>query len=239
MSGSPAHLPRSRRWFATALIVALPLVGAACGGSEEVVAFSGSPQPPTPPKNLVESLAADPDARFDTLIALVTAHDEVPGARVKLAEVLTGKGPLTVFAPTDDAFDKALTPATLTALNVRETKGEKGELAFEVTGDPDKLAAVLAAHVVAQDVAFETPPWVIEGKIDGRTPIDKAGMVIVDDGEVTVESVGVDNTPITSRDLVVGGDTVELGKSKATIVDKDVKVPNGFVQVIDTVLIPA
>ena len=58
---------------------------------------------------------------------------------------------------------------------MRETKDDKGALAFEVTGDPDKLAAVLAAHVTTTDVAFETPAWVTDGKIDGRTPIDQGG----------------------------------------------------------------
>jgi uncharacterized surface protein with fasciclin (FAS1) repeats len=55
-----------------------------------------------------------------------------------------------------------------------------------------------------------------------------------------VESVAVEGTPLTAKRLEVGGDTVEVtGGSRARIIEKDVVVANGFVQVIDAVLIPS
>jgi uncharacterized surface protein with fasciclin (FAS1) repeats len=72
---------------------------------------------------------------FKTLVAAVKAAD--------LVDTLKGKGPFTVFAPTDAAFAK-LPKATLASLLKPENKG--------------KLAAILTYHVVpgkvlAKDVA--------------------------------------------------------------------------------------
>ena len=63
---------------------------------------------------------------FNTLVAAVKAAG--------LVETLKGKGPLTVFAPTDEAFAK-LPKATLESLLKPENKG--------------KLTAILTYHVVA------------------------------------------------------------------------------------------
>jgi uncharacterized surface protein with fasciclin (FAS1) repeats len=54
-----------------------------------------------------------------------------------LADTLKGKGPFTVFAPTDDAFAK-LPPGTVESLLKPENK--------------DKLKAILLYHVVSGDV---------------------------------------------------------------------------------------
>lgn len=63
---------------------------------------------------------------FNTLVAAVKAAG--------LVETLKGKGPFTVFAPTDEAFAK-LPKATLESLLKPENKG--------------KLASILTYHVVA------------------------------------------------------------------------------------------
>ena len=73
-------------------------------------------------KNIVKTAAAD--GRFDTLVSLVKSAG--------LAKTLSGKGPFTVFAPTDKAFKKVPTE-TLEAL---------GE-------DPKALKRVLLYHAVA------------------------------------------------------------------------------------------
>jgi uncharacterized surface protein with fasciclin (FAS1) repeats len=71
-------------------------------------------------KTITETVVGS--ARFDTLESLVISAD--------LAETLSGKGPYTVFAPTDKAFSKV--PAeTLEALG----------------NDPDALRRVLLYHV--------------------------------------------------------------------------------------------
>jgi uncharacterized surface protein with fasciclin (FAS1) repeats len=73
-----------------------------------------------PKKTITEKVVAS--KRFDTLESLVVSAG--------LAETLSGKGPYTVFAPTDKAFSK-VPPETLEALG----------------NDPDALRRVLLYHV--------------------------------------------------------------------------------------------
>jgi len=77
--------------------------------------------------NIVEIASASGD--FETLLVAATASDLVP--------VLSGKGPLTIFAPTDDAFN-ALPAGTVAKLLEPKNK--------------DKLARILAYHVVSARV---------------------------------------------------------------------------------------
>ena len=75
----------------------------------------------SPSMDIVETAAAD--GRFTTLLAAATAAD--------LVDALKSEGPLTVFAPTDDAFN-ALPEGTVEAL----------------LQDIDALTAILTYHVV-------------------------------------------------------------------------------------------
>lgn len=72
-------------------------------------------------KNIVQ--VADSAGSFNTLLAAAKAAN--------LAGALQGDGPLTVFAPTDEAFDK-LPEGTLEKL----------------LNNPDQLRAILLYHVV-------------------------------------------------------------------------------------------
>jgi uncharacterized surface protein with fasciclin (FAS1) repeats len=85
------------------LVVALATAAVALGGDER----SGSTAQPAakPTKNIVQTAVAAGD--FDTLVSLVK--------RAGLAKTLSGKGPFTVFAPTDAAFKK-VPASTLEAL---------------------------------------------------------------------------------------------------------------------------
>ena len=105
---------------------------------------------------------------FKTLVAAVKAAD--------LVETLSGKGPFTVFAPTDEAFAK-LPKETLAELLKPENK--------------KKLAAILTYHVVpgkvmAKDVVkLKDAKTVQGGKVtiavkDGTVMIDKAKVVKAD-----------------------------------------------------------
>ena len=84
------------------LVVALATAAVALGGND-----SGSTAQPAakPTKNIVQTAVAAGD--FDTLVSLVK--------RAGLAKTLSGKGPFTVFAPTDAAFKK-VPASTLEAL---------------------------------------------------------------------------------------------------------------------------
>src|SRR6056297_3449655 len=66
------------------------------------------------------------DDRFDTLVTALGAAD--------LVDTLSGDGPFTVFAPTDEAFE-ALPAGTLESLLA--------------AGAKDKLTSVLTYHVVS------------------------------------------------------------------------------------------
>lgn len=67
----------------------------------------------TPSQNIVELAVATPE--LSTLVAALKAGD--------LVETLSGSGPFTVFAPTNEAFDK-LPSSTLNHLLKPENKGE-------------------------------------------------------------------------------------------------------------------
>lgn len=105
---------------------------------------------------------------FKTLVAAVKAAG--------LVETLSGKGPFTVFAPTDEAFAK-LPAGTLEDLLKPENKG--------------KLVAILTYHVVpgtvmAKDVVKLTEAKTVQGskakvKVkDGTVMVDKAKVVKTD-----------------------------------------------------------
>lgn len=86
------------------------------------VAFTLAAAPGAKAKDIVDIAAGDD--RFETLVAAVKAAG--------LVETLKGKGPFTVFAPTDDAF-AALPAGTVETLLKPENKG--------------KLTSVLLYHV--------------------------------------------------------------------------------------------
>lgn len=108
--------------FAAATVLALS-AGAAQAGHHKSAEKSSA-------KNIVETAAAA--GQFGTLIAAAKAAG--------LAGALTGDGPLTVFAPTDDAFN-ALPAGTIESLLKPENK--------------DALARILKFHVLAGRVGSD------------------------------------------------------------------------------------
>lgn len=113
--------------FTTAAVVALaacsseaPTVAADEGASDAMMDSSETAAPGT----VVDVAVGNPD--FSTLVTAVTAAD--------LGATLAGEGPFTVFAPTNDAFNK-VDPDTLSALLTPEMK--------------DDLTGLLTYHVVA------------------------------------------------------------------------------------------
>jgi uncharacterized surface protein with fasciclin (FAS1) repeats len=124
-------------------------------------------------KTIVE-IAASNDS-FKTLVAAVKAAG--------LAEALSGDGPFTVFAPTDEAFKK-LPAGTVESLLKPENK--------------EKLAAILKYHVVAAKVlAADVKP----GKV--KTLQGSEFEVKVADGKVTVDAANVTKTDIIGKNGVI------------------------------------
>lgn len=143
------------KMITTSAIALMSLVGYGQGTShttDKVTIINSYCTTPAEPGDLVDVAAGNKD--FSTLVAAVKA--------ASLVETLKSEGPFTVFAPTNDAFNK-LPEGTVPTLLKKENKGQ--------------LTAVLTYHVVAgkfmaQDVlkainnndgAFEIPT--VQGQV--------------------------------------------------------------------------
>jgi transforming growth factor-beta-induced protein len=111
------------------------------------------------------------DGRFETLVTAVQAAD--------LAETLTGEGPFTVFAPTDDAFAK-LPEGTVEAL----------------LADIPALTDILLYHVVSGEVLAEEVVTLNSAKTLLEKFVEikvQDGMVYINDAQVIITDIMADN----------------------------------------------
>ncbi len=112
-----------------------PLFALACSISIAVAQHGDTPPAPVAAKTIVQ-IAADA-GKFNTLVAAVKAAG--------LAETLSGKGPFTVFAPTDEAFAK-LGKEAIANLLKPENKGQlTAILTYHVLGEQALAAKVVAS----------------------------------------------------------------------------------------------
>lgn len=124
-----------------------------------------------PPSDIVDTAVA---GGFSTLVTAVQA--------AVLEDALRGDGPLTVFAPTDEAF-AALGDETLNSL----------------LADPETLADILLYHVVSGDIyASEAAP--------GEVPMlngDPATFDLTESGSLTIEGANIIGTDIVTSNGVI------------------------------------
>jgi uncharacterized surface protein with fasciclin (FAS1) repeats len=118
--------------------------------------------------------------KFNTLVQAVQAAG--------LVETLSGEGPFTVFAPTDEAFAQ-IPQETLQA----------------VLADKEKLTAILTYHVVpgklmAADVVRSTQLQTVQGQ---SITVSTEGGVRVDDANVVQTDIEADNGVIHVIDKVL------------------------------------
>jgi len=132
-------------------------------------------------KDIVDTAVAA--GTFNTLVAAVKAAG--------LVDTLKGKGPFTVFAPTDDAFKK-LPKGTVEDLLKPENK--------------DKLVAILTYHVLSGKVMSKD----IAGKklepktVQGQTiAVDATSGVKINDAKVVTADVKASNGVIHVIDSVI------------------------------------
>lgn len=117
--------------------------------------------------------------QFNTLVTALQ--------KAGLVDTLKGKGPFTVFAPTDEAFAK-IPKAQLDAL----------------LADKDKLVAVLTYHVVPGKVMAKDVKAGEVRTVQGSTvTVTTAGGVKVDDANVVKTDISADNGVIHVIDAVV------------------------------------
>jgi len=127
-------------------------------------------------KDIVDTAAKA--GQFNTLVAAVKAAG--------LVDTLKGKGPFTVFAPTDEAFAK-LPAGTVDYLLKPENK--------------DKLIAVLTYHVV--------PGKVMSGDIKGKAMSVKTAQ----GSEIDIDAkygVKVDNATVVTADIVASNGVIHV-----------------------------
>lgn len=142
----------------------------------------------TTDKNIVALAQGNPQA--STLVTAVTAAG--------LAETLSGSGPFTLFAPSNDAFAK-LDKATLDGLLKPESKA--------------KLAALLKYHVVAGNVkAADLAKLIADGNGTANVTTLNGGTLkarMNGDKIVLTDAKGGKST-VTTADLVASNGTVHM-----------------------------
>lgn len=155
------------------VVLAILFIGillAGCTTQPPVVTPTPTPTPvptPTAPplKSIVDTAVAD--GRFTTLVAALQA--------AKLDGTLSGAGPFTVFAPTDDAFNK-LPNGTVEAL-LQEPEGQLKQIL---------LYHVVNGKVMAADVVKLTTATTVQGSditinvTDGKVKVNTANVIITD-----------------------------------------------------------
>jgi len=163
-------------WIKLLLVAISATLLAACGGDDEPVAQ---------PKNIVETAQAD--SRFSILVEAVVAAD--------LATTLSSPGPLTVFAPTNDAFAALL--------------AELGVTKDQLLADKALLTAVLTYHVL--------PAKVLRADV----PAGKA-ITTVQGGIFKVDAVGGDLviTDGRNRTAKITATNLETSNGVIHVVDK-------------------
>ena len=154
--------------FAFALAVALSAQTTLAGDCK----YSKSEKP----KDIVDTAVSA--GNFKTLAAALKAADLIP--------TLKGKGPFTVFAPTDKAFGK-LPKGTVEELLKPENK--------------DKLTAILTYHVV--------PGRVMAADV---VKLSKAKTVQGSEAEISIKEgkVYVDNALVTATDIKAGNGVIHV-----------------------------
>ncbi len=128
------------------------------------------------PATVVDIATSNDD--FSTLVAAVVEAD--------LAGVLSGEGPFTVFAPTNEAFAAALEALGITAEELLASPDLAGILTYHVVAGKllasDVLAAVAAGGGTAMVETVNGAPISVQ-VVDGKVVIDGTATVVLTDLE--------------------------------------------------------
>jgi len=151
------------------------LLGVSMFGLVALPVFAGNYNKAVPKQNIVEIAVGNPD--FSTLVAAVKAAD--------LVDTLSGKGPFTLFAPTNEAFAK-LPAGTVESLLLPENK--------------DKLTAILTYHVVS-------------GKVLAADVVKLKSANTVNGKAVTINAkngVKINNANVTKTDIMASNGVIHV-----------------------------
>jgi len=171
-----------------AIAVAMALTLSACGSDSEESMETATEE--TAVGTIVD--VAVGAGNFTTLVAAVTAAD--------LVETLSGPGPFTVFAPTDEAF-AALPAGVLDLLLLPSNK--------------DALAKILTYHVVSGQVMAADVTDGDVATVEGSTiKLSTMGGVTVNGATVVAADVAASNGVIHAIDAVILPKSVDVAKLK-------------------------
>ena len=144
-------------WIQRLAAITLLALAAGCGGGDDE------------PRNVVQQAQAD--TRLSILVEAVTAAD--------LGGTLSGPGPFTVFAPTNDAFASLLQ--------------ELGVTKEQLLANRPLLTAVLTYHVVPGRITqAQVPIGTPVTTVQGQTFTVNSGLVITDQRGRTARIVQAD-----------------------------------------------
>jgi uncharacterized surface protein with fasciclin (FAS1) repeats len=199
--------PRVNKALALASLAAVAL--AACGDDGNDAESSATTMPPVAtmavetmaPETMAPEASADAEGTivevaaaagdFTTLVAAVQAAG--------LAETLSGPGPFTVFAPTDEAFAGALDSLGLTA--------------EELLADTETLSSILTYHVVSGEV-----PSSAVVTMDGQSAATVNGADV---------AIGVDGQTVTVNDATVTAVDIPASNGIIHVIDSVLLPPAG------------
>jgi uncharacterized surface protein with fasciclin (FAS1) repeats len=180
---------RTKRPAIVGVFAALAIITAACSSASSSSSNAAAPSeamagesmaPDTSTMTIPEIAASNQD--LSTLVAAIGAAD--------LAETLSGEGPYTVFAPTNDAFD-ALPEGTLDDLLKPANK--------------DQLAAILTYHVVAGDMMAAD---VQAGDVTTANGADFS--VTTNGGSVTITDGQGSEAQVVTTDIVASNGVIHV-----------------------------
>lgn len=189
---------KTKQWMVGFASVGAAALLAACGTSEPTVETETGQAPTTTEESATDPMAGgDPMAEGDTVVD-VAASDEDFSILVEaieaadLTETLSASGPVTVFAPTNEAFE-ALPEGTLDELLLPENQ--------------DLLRQVLTYHVLQDEVPAAE---VTTGEVPtaAGTPVsiqvdDATGDVMVNEAMVVTPDIQASNGVIHAIDAVI------------------------------------
>jgi uncharacterized surface protein with fasciclin (FAS1) repeats len=176
--------------FTLASVAALALVACAAETpAEDTAADETAVAEDAMPAGTIVEVAQGNDT-FSTLVTAVTAAE--------LGETLSGTGPFTVFAPTNDAFAKL--PA--------------GTVEKLTTDDKETLKAILTYHVVEGSVDAATLTTAIGEAGDAGYAIKTVGggtltAKIVDGGVVLTDAAG-NTSKVTATDVAASNGLIHV-----------------------------
>ncbi|MBT5852300.1 MAG: fasciclin domain-containing protein [Acidimicrobiaceae bacterium] len=170
-----------------AALLALSLLAASCGDDDPVESSTADDM-------AEDDMAGDDMAELGTIVDVAVANGSftilVAAAQAAgLVDTLSGDGPFTVFAPTDDAFADLL-----------EVLGVTAE---ELLADTELLTAVLTYHVIAGEVPSTTVVT-----LDGQTAatVNGADVTISVEGE----AVQVNEANVVAVDVAASNGIIHV-----------------------------